>query len=129
MRRLIYSALTASAEFMALLPGGLTGDRSLVETPEAKPFGVLMYEGPTSGSVRIHRVTLRLWVHDEEGDYTRIDAALKTARSALAAAETMSLNGVHLLEARWQGDSADLYDDARGTNVKNSTYTLVGSGV
>lgn len=130
MRRLIYDLLSSDATLMALLPGGLYGDRSLVETPSVKPFGVLMHEGPSNGmSARVNRSTVVLWVHDEVGDYTRIEAALRRARALLLAAVQVEKNGVWLMEADWSGDSVDLYDDARGTNVKNATFPLVGSGL
>lgn len=129
MRRLIHTLLSTHQPLMDLLPGGLYGDRSLKDTPAVKPFGVLLHEGPSRGLGTVHRATTVLWVHDEVGDYTRIDDALKVARLHLAAQVQVSLNGIYLMQAEWQGDSVDLYDDARGTNVKNATFLLVGSGL
>lgn len=129
MRRLVYNLLSTNAPFMALLPGGLFGDRAEFPVPLEKPFGVLLHEGPLPG-VRSHRqYRSALWVHDEPGDYTKIDEVLRAAEILLVAAVPVSLNGVWLNDVQWTGVSGDLSDDARRTNVKNTNFLLTGNGM
>lgn len=129
MRRLVYDVYATNGPFMALLPGGLFGDRQEFQVPEAKPFGVLLSEGPLPG-VKTHRqYRSQLWVHDEPGDYTRIDNVLKEAENLLTAVLPRTLNGVWLNDVQWLGVSGDLSDDARRTNVKYVTFLLTGNGM
>ncbi len=129
MRRLVYNLFKTNAPFMALLPGGLYGDRVEFAIPEAKPFGVLTHEGPLPGVSRHRQYRSVLWVHDEPGDYTRIDAVLRAAEVLLAAAVPTSLNGVWLNDVAWLGVSPDLSDEVRRTNVKTVTFLLTGNGM
>lgn len=129
MRKVFYNLLAGNEAFMAMLPGGLYGDRSLDGTPALKPFGVITMEGPAPGLSRHWTGRGILWVHDAVGDYTRIDGILLAARGILEAAPPVLLAGTWLTSAEWTGDSTDLFDDARGTNVKNAGYRLVGNGL
>lgn len=134
MRRLIYNLLTAvpnepGSYKMLWLPGGLFGDRAEFETPVDKPFGVLTHEGPLPGVSRHQQARFSLWVHDEPGDYTRIDNALKVLRPLVVGSTPRTLNGVWLTEAQWTSTSGDLFDAERRTNVKYSTFLLTGSGM
>jgi hypothetical protein len=129
MRKIVYKVLKDNAEFMALLPGGLYGDRALEGTPSAKPFAVLTFEGPTPGVGRHLRGRAYLWIHDNVGDFTRIDSVHKAARDLLESLPPIAFAGEWLTLAEWEGNSTDLFDDARGTNVKSAGYLLIGSGL
>lgn len=129
MRRLIYNVFSTDAALMALLPGGLFGDRAEIPSDTLRPFGILTHEGPNPGVSRMMQSRSFLWVHDEPGDYTRIDAVLKMAREVLLTAVPTSLNGVWLNDVRWEGVSPDLFDDTRRTNVKNAAFLLTGNGL
>lgn len=127
MRRLIYSLMNADP-VGPMVPGGIFGDGSL-EAPLERPFMNLTYRGPTPGLGRIRQMRAIVHVHDDIGDYTRIDDTLKVVRDVLLAAPVKTLNGVYLLDVQWEGDSDDLLDPERGTNMKNSTYLLTASGL
>lgn len=114
---------------MALLPGGLHGDRGLEFVPDEKPFAVLTFEGPNPGMSRVKQMRGFLWVHDEVGDYTKIDDVLKAARDIIPETIQHFHEGVWLIEASWEGDSPDSFDDIRRTNVKNAAFLLTGSGL
>lgn len=129
MRKVFFNLLASDEAFMALLPGGLYGDRALDGTPTLKPFGIITMEGPTPGISRHWTGRATLWVHDSVGDYTRIDEILLAAKGILEPAPPTSLAGAWLSSVEWTGDSPDLFDDARGTNVKNAGYRLVGNGL
>lgn len=132
MRRLIYDLLTTGGDdaFTTLyLPGGLFGDRPEIPLDNPKPFGVLAHEGPIPGIGSHVQSRFSLWVHDEPGDYTLIDEALKALRPLVVGSTPRQLNGVWLNEASWESTSSDLFDDTRRTNVKYSTFLLTGSGM
>lgn len=132
MRSLVYSLLSADPVFMGLVPGGLHGDRALDEVPPLRPFAVLMHEGPNpvpNSGFRLAQVRTNLWIHDEVGDYTRIDTALKLAREIVLSSVPTMRSGIWLINAEWLGDSPDLSDDVRGTNTKNAAFLLTGSGL
>lgn len=132
MRSLVYHVLSSDAVLMGLLPGGLYGDRALDTIPASRPFAVLMHEGPNpvpASGYRLSQVRSTLWVHDDVGDYTRIDSALKLAREIVLAAVPRVYQGIWLIEAEWLGNSPDLSDDVRGTNTKNAAFLLTGSGL
>jgi hypothetical protein len=132
VRKLVYDLLFSSEEFMDLVPGGLYGDRALDIVPSLRPFAVLVHEGPmpvAGSSNRLSQTRTSLWVHDEVGDYTRIDEALRIARSLVTQAVPHWHEGVWLMEVEWRGDSPDLFDDVRGTNTKNTAWLLTGSGL
>jgi hypothetical protein len=129
MRRLIYNIWSTNAGLMALLPGGLFGDRVEIPSETLRPFGILTHEGPLPGMASHLQSRTTLWVHDEPGDYTRIDAALKEAKNVLLAAVPATLNGVWLNDVQWEGVSLDLFDDTRRTNVKNAAFLLTGNGL
>lgn len=129
MRTLIYQWLSNDAGFTDIVEGGLYSDRSLEVVPSVKPFCVLMYEGPNPGMSRVRQMTLRAWVHDEPGDYLRIEEALKYLRDLLPTGLPRRQGDIWLMEAQWLGDSADLYDETRRTNVKNAVFLLTGSGL
>lgn len=128
VRKLIYNLWSTHAPLMDLLPGGLYGDRAEFTT-EIKPFGVLIHQGPLPGISSHMQARTTLWVHDEPGDYTRIDEALRVARNYLLSAVPVLLDGVWLNDVRWEGTSDDLLDTERRTNVKNATFLLTGSGM
>lgn len=128
MRRLVYQALTADATLMGLLPGGLAGDRT-TGVPDVLPFGVLTLEGPTPG-IGAHRTwRLTVWVHSEREDFTAIDQVLKRVKAVMNTLAPRTLNSIWLTDVTWEGDSPDLHDEDRGTNVRTSAFLLAGSGL
>lgn len=128
MRRLVYQGLTDDATLMGMLPGGLAGDRAS-GVPDSLPFGVLTFEGPTPG-VGTHRLwRCTVWIHSEREDFTAIDQVLKQVKASMDSLAGTNLNGVYLNDVKWEGDSPDLHDEDRGTNVRTSAFLLAGSGL
>lgn len=121
-----YARLTEEDNpLLALVPaasiygaGGLTG------SPANKPFIIPKFgtrvrrnpEGP-------YTETLEVWIHDEPGDYLRIDAILGVVKDRLHG--QVALPGA--VQCRWEGNSGDLADDGYGTIVKTTSFTLVGT--
>lgn len=123
-RTWVYQALTGYAPLDASL-----GDRVYSDVPEqpTKPFAVIRL-GLVTPEVHQHdgaeSTQATVWVHDDPGSYTRIDALLELIRMAVITKGDMSGGGV--FQAIWTGDSQDLADDLRKTFVKTTSYRLVG---
>lgn len=98
---------------------------SLEGTPQRKPFLIITFgqeqvdrRDADQASVTSNFATL--WVHDDPGDYLRIDSILIACQKELVGQVP---GGIY---AQWQGNSGDLADDVRGTIVRNSEYRLIG---
>lgn len=128
MRRLVYQALTADTTLMGLLPGGLAGDRRQ-GVPDVRPFGILTMEGPTPGIGKHRTWRATIWVHSDTEDFTAIDEALTRVKTVMESLPPRQLNGIWLTSVTWAGDSPDLHDEDRRTNVRTSAFLLAGSGM
>lgn len=105
------------------------------DTPQSRPFMILRWGSTDVGlndwdiSIGSNLRNLTVWVHDDPGDYGRIDQAVSRVRMALKSihgAYTGSI-GQYIGQVNWNGDSDDLKDDIVGTITRNSSYTFVGS--
>ena len=127
MRTVVYSIM--QGDVATFMEGGIYGDNALKETPpDVRPFLVLKTEGPLVGMGRMVQWRQTFAVHDSVGDYTRIEEGLRLIRTKMMAAAPIQVNGIWLNSVEWEGDSEDLMDVVRGTNMKFSTYLLTGSG-
>lgn len=128
MRKLVYTLLTSDPGYADALPGGIQGDRAS-GVPDVLPFAVVRFSGDNPGMGRAGQTYCSVWVHGQKEDYTIIDDVLKWVRSVMEGATPMQHEGVWLTSVEWQGNSADLYDNERGTNTKSTTFLLTGSGL
>lgn len=105
------------------------------DTPQARPFMILRWGSTDIGlndrdtGVYSNLRRLVVWVHDDPGDYGRIDQVLVRVRDILVTvtgAYTGTI-GQYIGQINWNGDSDDFKDDIVGTITRNSGYTLVGS--
>lgn len=93
------------------------------------PFAVLVFGTTSPGMGRVRRRTVTVWIHDEPGDYTRIDRILEGVSGTLDGAEHVTNgDGTELMSASWQATSGDLVDGGFRTITRNATYTLIGTG-
>lgn len=129
MRSLVAQAILTDAQLRTL---GVTeealhaGD---VDTPPTRPFVQLRWDETGVGIGAVDTRRLVVWAHDEPNDYERIDAILRRIRVVLTALEAVQTTHGWLTLVEWNGNSPDLADDGHGTITRNSTFTLVGSGV
>lgn len=103
------------------------GSGSIVDTP-ARPFAEIRFGGVFRGMGPVKRRRLEVWVHDEEGDYTRIDRIIAGLKRVLDGAEHVFYEDVELIYASWVSDSTDLYDDKYRTNTKSTGFDVIGTG-
>jgi hypothetical protein len=100
-----------------------------VDTPEPRPYGVLRW-GTTSPGMDVSRSrVLTVWFHDEPNDYTRIDSIIHRVRQILEGTYAAKTEIGWITDVSWLTDSDDLTDDATRTICRNSTFTIVGSGL
>lgn len=128
MRTLIFSAIIGDSQLNAL---GITNSSSFatdVDTPQSRPFLQLRWGVNAVGLDVSTRRSLVIWVHDQPGDYTKIDAIISRLRSLIPSlVPSQDANG-WLQGVVWEGDSEDLTDDGHRTIARNTSFTLVGSG-
>lgn len=119
-----YAKLTANAGVGALVQDADVHGSGSLEGSPARPFIMLRF-GPTvrGAYAGTSQTELQVWVHDEPGDYLRIQAILQAVRAALEG--VVASAGAHV--ARWQGESQDLADDGYGTITRWASYNLVGT--
>jgi hypothetical protein len=130
MRALIYGALVNDSVLNGL---GINSESSFaidVDTPQTRPFLQIRWGLNEIGlkNTAVSRRTLTVWVHDEPGDYTRIDEILYRVKSLLPTLDGQSNGLGHVVSIEWTGDSEDLADDGHGTITRNTGFSLVGSG-
>lgn len=69
--------------------------------------------------------TLQVWVHDDGGDFARIDAIIDRIRTVLSGLVGVpGASGERLIQADWAGDSGDLRDDGYGTITRHSDWII-----
>lgn len=124
-----FDRLTSSDPVTDLVPvEWIFGGGSLTEVPARRPFVILRFgveqsdmwdgDGPAATSQY-----LTVYIHDEPGDYLRINEITLAIRAAL---QGPVADGVGGISALWQGDSQDLADDVYGTIMRNAEFRLLG---
>lgn len=134
-RTWVFQTLTDDAALSALLPQlpdgdpAIYGSGALLEPPEYRPFLIvrmgIAVPGPFPG---VGSCRVRLYAHDEPGDYLRLGDALQAAKRALIGSGGHSAQ-VPLPGATactWVGDGEDLSDPDFGTIYRTSDYDLTG---
>lgn len=137
IRELIWNALRSDTVLNGL---GVAADGSniwqadAVDTLPSKPALVIRWgaaapgvgERTTAGWVGAGTQTMVVWVHDEIGDFDRIDKIITRIRTVLSGlvAQQGVVAGHTLICADWAGDSEDLRDDGYGTITRHSDWTI-----
>lgn len=108
------------------LPPGATFQANAVETPQMRPFIVIRWDEKVRAFADRGTYTVTVWVHDEPGDYGRIDKMLERIKFVLGNAMHVPGSDDRILTCvDWSGDSADLYDDGWDTITKNAGFLVV----
>lgn len=84
------------------------------------------------GAGRMTERNVALWVYDKEKDYGRINAAIRRWRELMDALESVRTGLLPtdgwVIEAGWNGDGDDGYDDVWEACFRSSEYTIIASG-
>jgi hypothetical protein len=128
MRAFLMDAITGDPTLNAL---GIVEESSFavdVDTPQQRPFLQLRWGRNNVGMDVVTRRDLVIWVHDQPGDYGRIDSIILQLRALLPTLEGLDNGLGYLVAAEWTGDSEDLADDGHRTIARTASFTLVGTG-
>jgi hypothetical protein len=125
LRRKITQALLADP-FLQTMVGDRVFQRMGVDElevpPSVKPFIVYHFGSEIAGypsALHGSERTFQVWVHDDPGDYWKIDQILDQAKIVLEAIEPE--NG--LCEFRYFDKGPDLYDNVLKTIMRFSRFT------
>lgn len=123
-RTYIYQTLIASSVTAIVPEGSMFGAGAVTGAPGDKPFIVLRFMPDVRNPIQGTDGEVVFWVHDEPGDYTRIDEVLALIKAVFDNRQ-VSEPGAHCV--RWTGTSQDLVDDGYNTICRNASYRLIGS--
>lgn len=132
IRSFVFSLLTTDTTLIAL---GITADSVFtthdVDTPQVRPMIVLRW-GLTDNVLNRSPIAsrgLQVWVHDQPGDYERIETILRRVRTLLTSvsAQNAGASDAWVSEIKWERFSEDLSDEDAGTIARNGDFTITGS--
>jgi hypothetical protein len=145
VRELVYGLVSTDPELATLgIDQSTTFANGAPDSPPdapAKMWAVLNW-GPenvtlarASENGRSRRVTERdvsLWVYSRQDDFGDINIAIKRWCAFMDALEAKPTgSGPYdgwIATTRWEGDSADGWDDVYAANYRSSAYTIIASG-
>jgi hypothetical protein len=130
MRSLIFQTLVNDSALNLL---GINSTDSFavdVDTPAPRPFLQLRWGRNEIGlkNTGVSRRTLTIWVHDQPGDYARIDSIISRVKALLPTLQSQSTGQGWVVSVEWTGDSEDLADEGHRTIARNVGFEIVGSG-
>ncbi len=130
MRALVRSLLVADVEYLdeeyQIPEDRWFGSGATTSTP-ASPFAEIKMSGWLPGIGPLRRRRLEVWVHDQPGDYDRVDKILEYVRQVLDGAEhRKGASGAEIVRCEWKSDSPDLDDDGYGTITRMSAFEIIG---
>jgi hypothetical protein len=132
MRKTIYTALTSASGLTAIVPAARWYEAGAVLDIPKRPFVVLRWIAPVPSSSGRWLNQLRVDVHDQRGDYTRIEALLGNPYSgggiyALLSGLTdyVGSDG-RITQCDYLNHSGDQEDEDYKTNYKFSSWQVIG---
>lgn len=118
VRQKVYNTLNVSA-LLTVAPGGVKAAGSLTGPAPVRPFVIYRVQDETPGlrgddDVPAKTTNVQIWVYDDPGTFTRIEAALEIVEELMRSASG--------LRCTWQGRSGELPDDEQKAITKNVSY-------
>lgn len=99
------------------------------DTPSMRPYIVMRWADTQVGVGDSRLRNLVIWFHDAGANYDRIDRLLRRTRTLLDDIHGARTDTGWITAIDWVTDSGDLSDDATHTILRNSTYTVIASGM
>lgn len=126
MRKTLFNYLTTDSDSLVLVPADRWRARGSIDEPIQMPFVVYAFglTDPALGPVRSQ--SREVWVHDEPGDYTRIDEVLDAIEKNAENLLQFESDGWRIMSLEWGGRSGDLADDGFRTATRNVTLLARG---
>lgn len=137
VREFIFNRITTDPVLNSLgINAASTFMSNTMDTQQVRPLCVLNWQAvpaPLFSTFPINQRILQVWVHVSlnEGDYGRVDEALRRLRDVLTSVEGVNVGGsdAWLSAIVWEGESDDLRDDEQGTLMRNAQFRLTGSAI
>lgn len=132
IRTIILNHIKGDAPLLSLIPAENIWSSGSLKDDNAppRPFIVIRY-GPTAVGVgSVKRGSVTFWVHDDLGDYSKINQVLERLYARLD--QQVSLqdgSGNEVIQISWDNVSGDLSDPGFRTITRNTTFNFVGKGV
>jgi len=128
VRELVYSALTTDTALNTL---GIDADHMYasgsLDGPQPAPFGVTRWGAVAKGIGPINRAPVTIYIHDDFGDYSTINAILVRIRQVMLALSASGQSANWIIDVVWDGDSGDLADDTYKTLMRYASFTVVAN--
>lgn len=115
-----YSVISSHPSVQEVVGERVYGSGSLTTSPETHPFIVITFLPSIRPGPGRSFKTLQVWAHDRSRSYVRVDNALDAVREALEGASAED----GFIGATWEGNGADLFDDAMNTRTRTATFRL-----
>lgn len=133
MRATVRSLLVGTPALTTIVPAGRWYQAGNVIDNPPKPFVVLRWLAPVPGQFRLHMLRqLRIDVHDERGSYRNIDMLIGSPDKGdgifgvlSSIANLVGVDG-RVMQADWLGHSGDQEDPDYSTNLKFTSWQLIG---
>lgn len=132
IRSIVLDEIQGTSALTNLIPSDNWWSSGSLEEDNAppRPFVVIRYGATNPGIGDVKRGSVTFWVHDDLGDYSRINGVLKQLYVTLHGREHLTDgNGNEIIRLEWTTDSNDLFDPGYRTITRNTTFNLVGKGV
>lgn len=128
VRDLVFSALTSDLQLNTL---GINEDHvwaaGALDGPQPTPFMVIRWGNTNRGIGPVNSAECTLYVHDDPGDYGRINDILHRSRQVMLALAASGATANWIIDVQWQGDSGDLADDVYKTVMRNGSFNVVAN--
>lgn len=125
MRKALVELLQGNAPLLAALPASRWYAAGAVPDTPQRPFIVVRWLAPVPLATQ-YGEQLRLDVHDERGSYVRIDGILKLVQAVLVPVEQYVGSDGRITQCDYTGHSGDQEDPEKGTNMKWSSWQVIG---
>lgn len=98
-----------------------------VDTPPPGPFIVIKWDTMSPGVTWGRGARgVTMWVYDDPADYQRIEQMIERIKTLMqSATHVEGSDGYVLTTAKWTGDSEDLYDDAYGRILRQTSFDVL----
>jgi hypothetical protein len=127
MRATLYGLIVGIPAVTALIPAERWFQAGAVTDVPLKPFGVVRWLSPVSGAAKSTFLKqVRIDVHDERGDYSRIDAVLAAIGPVLSGVTNQVGPDGRIDQMDFLGLGGDQEDDTYNTNYSFSSWQLIG---
>jgi hypothetical protein len=126
MRGIVYNLLTEDAALLVDIPKARWfSSGAALDLPE-KPFAVIHWGERTGISRNLSARTLRVNIHDNRGDYTRIERVLDQVEDVLLPQIDVKQGASRITEIQWLMRSGELVDQDYKTNLMYLDFRVAG---